>query len=108
MGSATVTIDDKSFQTEVLDAKTPVLVDFWATWCQPCRALAPTLDELATSYQGKVKVAKLDVDVNNSTAEKYGIRALPTLLLFKDGKVIDQIVGSVARHKLEETVKKAL
>jgi thioredoxin 1 len=108
MSKNTVTVGDSTFKSEVLDSNMPVLVDFWATWCAPCRAIAPTLEELATQYKGKVKIAKVDVDENQQVAQQYGIRSIPTLLLFKGGKVIDQLVGAVPKSKLEESLKKAL
>ena len=108
MSKDTVTVQDSTFKAEVLDSATPVLVDFWATWCAPCRAIAPALEELATQYQGKVKIAKVDVDSNQQVAQQFGIRSIPTLLLFKGGKVIDQLVGAVPKSKLEDSMKKAL
>ena len=99
---------DAEFKTQVLDSVEPVLVDFWATWCGPCRALAPTLEALATQYKGQVKVAKLNIDEHQQTPQAYGIRSIPTLLLFKGGKVIEQVVGAVPKARLEETLKKAL
>jgi thioredoxin 1 len=108
MAKDTVTVQDASFKAEVLDSSVPVLVDFWATWCAPCKAIAPALDELATQYKGKVKIAKVDVDESNGVAQQYGIRSIPTLLLFKGGKVVDQLVGAVPKTKLEDTIKKAL
>ena len=99
---------DAEFKAQVLDSVEPVLVDFWATWCGPCRALAPTLEALATQYKGKVKVAKLNIDEHQQTPQAYGIRSIPTLLLFKGGKVIEQVVGAVPKARLEETFKKAL
>jgi thioredoxin 1 len=108
MSKDTVVVQDSTFKSEVLDSSTPVLVDFWATWCAPCRAIAPALEELATEYKGRVKVAKVDVDENNEIAQQYGIRSIPTLLLFKGGKVVDQIVGGVPKTKLEASIQKAL
>jgi thioredoxin 1 len=108
MSKETVTVADASFKAEVLDSELPVLVDFWATWCAPCRAIAPTLEELATQYKGKVKIAKVDVDENQQVAQQYGIRSIPTLLLFKGGKVLDQLVGAVPKSRLEAILKKAL
>ena len=99
---------DADFAKQVLESEEPVLVDFWATWCAPCKAIAPTLDALATQYKGKVKVAKVNIDEQQQTAQAYGIRSIPTLLLFKGGKVIEQIVGAVPKARLEETFKKAL
>jgi thioredoxin 1 len=99
---------DAEFAKQVLESEQPVLVDFWATWCAPCKAIAPTLDALATQYKGRVKVAKLNIDEQQQTAQTYGIRSIPTLLLFKGGKVIEQVVGAVPKARLEETFKKAL
>ena len=91
-----------------MKSSTPVIVDFWATWCAPCRAIAPVLEELAGQYKGKVKVAKMNVDDHQETPQSYGIRSLPTLLVFKGGKVVEQIVGAVPRAKLEEAIKKVV
>ncbi len=101
-------VGDSTFKTQVLDAGEPVLVDFWATWCAPCRAIAPTVEDLAKTYSGKIKVFKMNVDDHQQTAQQFGIRALPTLLMFKGGRVVDQIVGAVGKAKIEETIKKAL
>jgi thioredoxin 1 len=103
-----VVLQDSTFDTEVLKSDVPVLVDFWAVWCGPCKAIAPTVDELAKQYKGKVKVAKMDVDEHQQVPQQYGIRSIPTLLLFKGGRVVDTIVGAVPKSKLEESLKKAL
>jgi thioredoxin 1 len=109
MASADVlTITDDNFQSEVLASDTPVLVDFWAAWCGPCRAIAPAVEQLAKEYKGKVKVGKLDVDAHQNVPEKYGIMSIPTLILFKNGQIADRLVGSVPKSKLDEMVKKAL
>jgi thioredoxin 1 len=108
MSNDTVTVLDSTFKSEVLESAVPVLVDFWAVWCAPCRAIAPSLEELAGEYKGKLKVAKVDIDANNEMAQQYGVRSIPTLLLFKGGRVIDQVVGAVPKTRLEETIKKAL
>ena len=106
MAGNVLTVTDAQFKTEVLDSAVPVLVDFWATWCAPCRAIAPTVEELAGKYAGKMKVAKLDVDSNQETAQKYNIRSIPTLLVFKGGQVVEQIVGAASKAKLDDTMKK--
>ena len=90
---AVLELTDDTFDTEVIDSDQPVLVDFWAEWCMPCRALAPTIDELAKDYDGKIKVAKVDIDSNRDVTTKYGINAIPTVLLFKNGEVAKQFVG---------------
>jgi thioredoxin 1 len=109
MASADVVqLKDSTFQTEVLKSDLPVLVDFWAVWCGPCKAIAPVVDELATQYKGKVKIAKMDVDNEQQTAQQFGIRSIPTLLVFKGGRVVDTIIGSVSKSKIEESLKKAM
>ena len=106
--SDVVIVQDGTFDTEVLKSDIPVLVDFWAVWCGPCKAIAPTVEELAKQYKGKVKVAKMDVDEHQQVPQQYGIRSIPTLLVFKGGRVVDTIVGAVPKSKLEESLKKAM
>ena len=100
-GNNTLTFDDAGFDQDVLRADVPVLVDFWAEWCGPCRQMAPTIDVVASEYAGKLKVGKLDVDSNGNTAMRYNIRGIPTLLLFKNGQVVEQIVGAVGKSQLQ-------
>jgi thioredoxin 1 len=99
---------DQSFQRDVLDSSTPVLVDFWATWCGPCRAIAPHLEALAGELDGKVKIVKLDVDSNQKTATEFGVTNIPTLLLFKDGKLANRMVGAGTRGKIAEFINTVL
>jgi len=103
-----VEITDANFSQEVLKSDTPVLIDFWAEWCAPCKMIAPVVEELAKEYQGKLKVGKVDVDANQNVAGQYGIRSIPTLLVFKGGRVVDQIVGAVPKKILAEKVSKHL
>ena len=102
------TFTDDNFQNEVLASGEPVLVDFWAAWCGPCRAIAPLVDQLASEYKGKLKVGKLDIDAHQTVPQKYGVMSIPTLLLFKNGQVADQIVGAVPKAKLDAMVKRAI
>jgi thioredoxin 1 len=99
---------DGNFEAEILKSDIPAMVDFWAPWCGPCHIIAPVIEELAKEYAGKVKVAKMNVDENRATPPRYGIRGIPTLILFKNGHVFDQIVGAVSKSKVEEMIKKAL
>ena len=101
-------VTDKNFSAEVLNADLPVLVDFWAPWCAPCRSISPIVEDLARDFMGKVKVAKLNIDENPGTPSQYGVRGIPTLILFKGGKVVDQIVGAVPKNRLVALVEKAL
>jgi thioredoxin 1 len=101
-------VNDANFDQEVLKSEQPVLVDFWAVWCGPCKAIAPIVDGLAATYAGKLKVAKVNVDQNGATPSRYGIRGIPTLLFFKGGKIADQVVGYVAQDVIEEKVKKLI
>jgi len=108
MAKDIIEVGDQNFGAEVLESQEPVLVDFWATWCAPCRAIAPAVEELASQYKGKVKVAKLNIDDNQDTPQQYGIRSIPTLLLFRGGKVVEQIVGAVPKSKLEAALQKVI
>ncbi|MFP4194331.1 MAG: thioredoxin [Desulfobacterales bacterium] len=101
-------ISDNTFDEEVLKADTPVLVDFWAPWCGPCKAIAPLLEEIGKEYGDRLKIVKCNVDDNPATPSNYGIRAIPTLILFKDGQKIEQIVGMVQKAKIEDAINKSL
>lgn len=99
-------VSDADFQSKVLDAEGPVLVDFWAQWCGPCKAIAPVLEELADEYAGKVTIAKMDVDENKDIPVKFGIRSIPTLILFKDGAVVETLIGALPKAQLAEFLDK--
>ena len=100
--SNALAVTDATFETEVLKGDTPVVVDFWAAWCGPCKLIAPVLDDLAAEYEGKVKVTKLDVDQNPATSMQFQVRSIPTLLFFKDGKVVDQVIGAQSKTELKK------
>jgi thioredoxin 1 len=102
-----VTLEDGTFDAEVLKSEIPVLVDFWAVWCGPCKAIAPVVEQIAADFKGKVKVGKMDIDKHQGVAQKYNIRSIPTLLVFKGGRVVDTVVGA-DRTRLIESVKKAM
>ena len=99
---------DQSFDTDVVQADLPVLIDFWAAWCGPCKAIAPTIEEIAGDYAGKVKVGKLNVDQNQNTAMQYGVRSIPTLLIMKSGEVVSQIVGAVPKENITKALDEIL
>ena len=100
--------NDQNFDSDVLKAGMPVLVDFWAVWCGPCKAIAPIVEEVANEFSGKVRVGKMDVDSNNQVAMRYGIRSIPTLLLFSGGEVVDQVIGNVGKESIESMLSKAI
>jgi thioredoxin len=104
--TAVAEVTDATFEQSVLKSEQPVMVDFWATWCGPCKALAPVVDEVAQAYNGRAKVYKMDVDRNNATPMRYGVRGIPTLLIFKDGKVQEQIVGYVPKDAIQKALDK--
>jgi len=108
MGTNIVEVEDGTFDADVLQSDKPVLVDFWAPWCGPCKAIGPVMEELSETFGEKIKFAKCNVDNNPVTPGKYGIRAIPTLIFFKDGNVVDQITGMVAKSRLEETINNVL
>lgn len=108
MAGNIVEITDKNFEAEVLKSEMPVLVDFWAAWCGPCRAIAPVIDEIASEYKGKIKVGKCNVDENPQTPSRYGIRAIPTLIFFKNGNVVDQITGAVGKSQISAVIDRLI
>ena len=102
------TFTDENWEEEVLNSTIPVIIDFWAEWCMPCHIMSPIVEEMAEKYDGKIKVGKLNVDENPSIAGRYSIMGIPTILFFKDGNIVDQVVGAVPKRILEEKVKKIL
>jgi len=108
MAGNIIEISDNTFEMEVLQSQLPVLVDFWAPWCGPCRAIAPVIEELSGEYTGKLKVAKCNVDDNPKTPTRFGIRAIPTLIIFKGGNVSEQITGAVAKSQIVSAIDKAV
>lgn len=107
-GTNLINVTDENFNKEVLEAGIPTFVDFWASWCGPCRMIGPVFEELSKEYAGKVKFAKVNVDENPKTPSAYGVRGIPTLIMFKGGKAVDQIVGAVPKSQLDGAVKKVL
>ncbi|MCZ6684571.1 MAG: thioredoxin [Candidatus Dadabacteria bacterium] len=105
---AIIELSDSTFETEVVKSDLPVLVDFWAPWCGPCRAIAPIVEEISSSYEGKIKVGRMNVDENQSTTMKFGIRSIPTIIMFKGGEAVDQIIGAVPKGEIERVVDKSL
>jgi len=103
-----IELTDASFEQEVLKSSVPVLVDFWAVWCGPCKMIAPSVEQIAGEYEGKLKVGKVDVDVNQATAAKYMVRSIPTLLIFKDGKQMEQIIGAVPKDHIVKKLNSVL
>jgi thioredoxin 1 len=108
MGHVTVEVQDNNFQQTVISSDKPVIVDFWAQWCGPCLAIAPMLEELATEYQGKITIGKMDVDANSAVPTEFGIRNIPTLLFFKDGKMVDKVVGAIRKDELKKKIEAQL
>lgn len=103
-----VILSGNNFELEVLNSDVPVLVDFWATWCGPCRMIAPIIDQLAEEYEGRIKVAKVDVDENRDLAQRYGVMSIPTIIIFKNGEVVNQVVGARPKVELEKMINASL
>lgn len=108
MAGMALQVSEETFETEVLKSSLPTLVDFWAPWCGPCKAISPVIEELAHEYAGKIKLVKVNVDDNPGVAAQYGIRAIPTLIFFKDGKLVNQITGAVSKASLDQALQKLL
>ena len=108
MGENVLEITDQNFESEVLESNTPVVIDFWAEWCGPCKAIAPVVDELANEYLTKVKFGKVNVDLNQQTAMKYGIRSIPSLLIFNEGSVVNQVIGSVPKDNIVKLLEESI
>jgi len=106
--SGPIVLTDENFEREVLESEVPVLIDFWAAWCGPCRMIAPIVEELSSEYEGKAKICKVDVDSAQKTAADFGIRSIPTLLIFKGGKVADQLIGAVPKPQITEKLDAVL
>src|SRR4030043_1201809 len=105
---ADLTLTDQSFKQEVLDSKLPVLVDFWAQWCAPCRIIEPIVEELASEYQGKIKIGKLDVDANGQTAQSYGVMSIPSLIIFKNGQPVKTMIGAQSKDNYKREIESVL
>ena len=108
MSTSVYEFTDNNFDSDVINSDVPVLIDFWAVWCGPCKAIAPVIEEVANEFEGKVKVGKVDVDQNQDTAMKYGVRSIPTLLVIKDGEVVNQIVGAVPKSNITDILSKVV
>ncbi|MBI5233305.1 MAG: thioredoxin [Deltaproteobacteria bacterium] len=108
MAGNVIDVTDQTFEDEILKSDLPVLVDFWATWCGPCKAIAPIVEDMAAAYAGRLKVAKVNVDNSPAAPSRYGVRGIPTLVLFKGGQVIDHVVGAVPKTQIEKLISKAL